>query len=100
MASKGLDIEPFYSDEEKNMSAIFDNYYILETMLTAPYPQMLEMNAEGNPVFATETRSEQDIKCFERAQNGIEEYFCEYLRIVPESARRINKKMDEKYYHW
>ncbi len=96
MADKGLDIEPFYSDKEKDMSAIFDNYYILETMLTAPYPQMLEMNAEGNPVFATETRTEQDIKCFERAQNGIEEYFCEYLRIVPESARKINKKLDEK----
>ncbi|WP_026667948.1 hypothetical protein [Butyrivibrio sp. AE2005] len=33
MADKGLDIEPFYSDEEKNSSAIFDNYYILETIL-------------------------------------------------------------------
>ena len=26
MADKGLDIVPFYSDEEKNSSEIFDNY--------------------------------------------------------------------------
>ncbi len=96
MADKGLDIEPFYSDEEKNTSAIFENYYILETMLTAPYPQMLEMDSDGNPAFATETRSEQDLRCFDRAQNGIEEYFREYLRIVPESIRQCNKKLDEK----
>ena len=96
MADKGLDIEPFYSDKEKDSSAIFDNYYILETILTAPYPQMLEMDTEGNPVFAAETRSEQDLKCFERAQNGIREYFKEYLRILPEEARGRNKKLDEK----
>ncbi len=44
MADKGLDIEPFYSDEEKNSSAIFDNYYILETILTALFPQLEEFD--------------------------------------------------------
>ncbi len=96
MADKGLDIEPFYSDEEKNTSVIFDNYYILETMLTAPYPQMEEMDNNGNPVFVKEIRSEQDLRVFERAQKGIMEYFEEYLRILPESARKENKKLDEK----
>ncbi|WP_031549221.1 hypothetical protein [Oribacterium sp. FC2011] len=96
MADKGLDIEPFYSDEEKNSSAIFDNYYILETILTAPYPQMEEMDNEGNPVFAKETRSAQDLRVFDRAQRGIMEYFEDYLSILPESARKENKKLDEK----
>lgn len=96
MADKGLDIESFYSDEEKNTSAIFDNYYILETMLTAPYPQMEEMDTEGNPVFVKETRSESDLKVFERAQQGVLQYFTDYLSIIPRSARRENKKLDEK----
>lgn len=96
MADKGLDIEPFYSEEEKDSSAIFDNYYILETILTAPFPQMKEMGPDGEPVYAKETRSERDLKCFERAQNGIIEYYREYLRIVPKSARTVNKKLDEK----
>lgn len=96
MADKGLDIEPFYSDEEKNTSAIFDNYYILETMLTAPYPQMEEMDKDGNPVFVEETRSEQDLRVFDRAQKGILKFFEDYLRILPESAWKENKKLDEK----
>ena len=96
MADKGLDIEPFYPDEEKNKSAIFDNYYILETMLTSPYSQMEEFDENGNPVFADETRSEKDIKVFERAQAGITDYFEEYMRLVPESARIENKLLDEK----
>ncbi len=96
MADKGLDIEPFYSDEEKNSSAIFDNYYILETMLTSPYSQMEEFDENGDPVFAEETRSESDIKVFEQAQEGIKEYFEDYMRLVPEEARVENKALDEK----
>lgn len=96
MSDKGLDIEPFYSDEEMNTSAIFDNYYILETMLTSPYPQMLEMDEDGKPVFAEETRSEKDINVFKRAQDGIEQYFRDYISIVPESSRTVNKVLDEK----
>ena len=96
MADKGLDIEPFYSNEEKNTSAIFENYYILETMLTSPHPQMLEMDKGGRPVFANETRSESDIQVLMRAQAGIEQYFKEYISIVPESIRTENKKIDEK----
>jgi FMN phosphatase YigB (HAD superfamily) len=93
MADKGLDIQPFYLEEEKNTSAIFDHYYILETILTSPYPQMEEFDEEGNPRFAAETRSEQDIRCFERAQNGIVSYFEDYLRILPKGARQENKKL-------
>ncbi len=96
MADKGLDIESFYSNEETLASAVYDNYYILETILTAPYPQIKEMDNEGNPIFAVETRSEQDLRCFKRAQNGIKEYFKEYISILPESARKENKKLDEK----
>lgn len=96
MADKGLDIEPFYSDEEKNASAIFDNYYILETMLTSPYSQMEEFDENGDPVFADETRSGTDIKVFEQAQAGIKKYFEEYISLVPECARIENKMLDEK----
>ena len=95
MADKGLDIEPFYSNEEKNASAIFDNYYILETMLTSPYSQMVEFDDEGDPSFADETRSAKDLRCFESAQEGIEEYFRAYVRLLPNEARAENKRLDE-----
>lgn len=97
MADKGLDIEPFYSDEEKNTSAIFDNYYILETMLTSPYPATEEFDEDGNPVYSKETRSEQDIRCFKRAQDGIVSYFDDYISILPEVGRQQNKRLDELF---
>lgn len=96
MADKGLDIEPFYTEQERNSSALFDNYYILETMLTSPYPQMLEMDENGRPVFAEETRNDADIKVFKRAQDGVIEYFKDYISIVPENARTVNRVLDEK----
>lgn len=95
MADKELDIEPFYSDEEKNGSVIFNSYYILEPILTSPYSQMLEFDENGVPQFAEETRSKKDIQCLEQAQNGIQAYFREYRNLCPISARKNNKKLDE-----
>lgn len=95
MAEKGLDIEPLYSDKEKDTSQIFDNYYILETILTAPFSQMLEFDDEGAPVYAKETRSKQDLACFERAQTGIIQFFEDYITLIPEGAREENKALDE-----
>lgn len=96
MADEGMDIEPFYSDEEKNASVIFENYYILETILTSPYSQMEEFDAEGNPIFASETRTDENIKCLEQVQRGITVYFEDYLAILPDAARTENKELDEK----
>ena len=96
MKDKGLDIEPFYSEEEKNFSEIFENYYILETLLTAPHPQVLEFDDEGKPVYAKELRGEKELHCFEQMQNGVMDFFEKYFAIVPDECRIINKQLDEK----
>lgn len=97
MKEKELDIQAFYGDEEKDCCAIYDNYYILETMLTAPHPSVKEFDESGNPVFADETRSERDMQCIEKAQKGILDYFKTYIRICPEAERVGNKKLDEVF---
>lgn len=96
MKDKDIDIEPFYSDEEKDTSVVFDNYYVLETLLTAPFPQVEEMDDRGKPVYAKETRNEKDLEVLNRAQGGIIDFFEDYLKILPESVRKENKKLDEK----
>lgn len=95
MKDKNLDIKSFYSEEERESSGIFDNYYILETLLTSPEASVDEFDQEGNPIFAKETRSDKDIACFMRAQEGIVEYVRKYISICPENERGINKKLDE-----
>lgn len=97
MKSMGLNIKSFYTEEEKDSSAIFDNYYILETLLTSPDPSIDEFDRDGVAVYAKETRKEKDIKCFLRAQEGILAYIKKYLSICPRSEMKINKKLDEAF---
>ena len=91
-----LDIEPFYSEDERENSAIFDNYYILETVLTAPHPQVLEFDKDGEPIYASETRAEAEIMCSERMQQGVEQFFRDYISILPRDCHSINKALDEE----
>lgn len=97
MKNKELDIKPFYTEEERDTSAIFDNYYILETLLTSPDASVDEFDSDGNAIYANETRSQRDIECFTRAQEGIVSYVENYLAICPRNEIRINKKLDEAF---
>lgn len=95
MKDKNLDIVSFYTETERDESAIFENYYILETLLTSPEASVDEFDEEGKPIFAKETRSDKDIACFIRAQDGIIEYVKKYMSICPGNELVINKKLDE-----
>ena len=97
MRGKNLDIISFYNDSEKNSSAIFQDYYILETMLTAPMPSVREFDEKGSPIYEQETRKAGDIRCFQEAQEGIREYFREYLKLCPISVRKTDKRLDEVF---
>lgn len=97
MREKNLDIISFYNNSERNSSAIFQEYYILETMLTAPMPSIKEFDEKGNPIYERETRKAGDILCFQEAQEGIRGYFREYLKLCPISARKTDKKLDEVF---
>ena len=97
MCDKGLDILPFYQKEEMENSAIFENYYILETMLTSPEPSVQGFDEQGTPVYAEETRNEKDIQCFQSAQEGIFDYFTAYLSLCPNLTGGVNKKLDEQF---
>lgn len=98
MADKGLDICSFYTEEETKTSAIFENYYILETLLTAPYPSVCGFDEGGKPVYSKETRKDTDIQCFQAAQEGILEYFKLYLKYCPKAELQENRKLDEVFF--
>ena len=96
MADKDIEIESFYTEAERDKSAIFDSYYILESILTSPMPSVNEFDSDGNPVYAEETRSEENIKCVLKMQQGILNYVDDYLKLVPSELRVINKQLDER----
>ena len=94
MADKDLSIEPFYTENEKSDSRIFDDYYILETVLTSPDPQVLEFDEAGEPVYDKETRSKDDIECILQVQGDIIDYFKDYISF---GIHVENKKLDEAF---
>lgn len=95
MKKYNLDIEAFYTANEKNGSTIFEDYYILETILTSPDPTVNEFDVDGHPVFAKETRSRGDLACVLEEQRGIYEYFSAFLKLCPDVSNVENKKLDE-----
>jgi len=97
MKDKQIDIIPFYSEEERENSAIFDDYYIIETILTAPYPSVSEFDNNGKAIYSEETRSKKDIECIMNVQDGILEYIKKYLSICPKNEVKINKNLDEAF---
>lgn len=97
MKDKGLRIKPFYTETEREGSSVFENYYILETLLTSPEPSVEEFTEEGEAVYAKESRSKKDIECIMRAQEGILDYTRKFLRICPGMEIKINKGLDEAF---
>lgn len=94
MRDKGLKIYSFY-DGSTNESAIYENYYILETLLTAPHPSVTGFDEEGCPLYASDPRSYEDMRCFKKAQDGILDYLKLYLRYCPKLGGKVNKGLDE-----
>lgn len=92
MKDKGIDVCSFYENDDT--SVVFDNYYILEPLLTAPHSSVIGFDRDGKPVYSVETRQDKDIRCFQRAQEGIFEYFKTYVKLCPKLERKINRDMD------
>lgn len=97
MRDKKLDIRSFYENGELHSNVIYENYYILETILTSPWPSILGFDENGRVLYAEELRSEGDIDCFLKVQDGITAYFENYLRICPELDKGIDKELDEVF---
>lgn len=97
MQGKGLDILPFYNKQETDHSEIYENYYILETILTSAMPSIKEFDEHGEPCYAYETRKEEDIRCVQAAQDGVFDYFKTYLKLCPGAEVYVDKKLDELF---
>ncbi len=97
MKDKGIEIQSFYGSQDVGCCMVYEDYYILETLLTAPHPSVIGFNKEGVPLYGLETRKDRDLMCFMRAQEGILDYFKEYVRLCPPNERVINRKLDEVF---
>ena len=95
MKKMGLDIVAYYTEDEREGSIIFDDYYILETVLTSPMPSIIKFDENGEACYTEETRSKEAIDCVLEIQRGIFEYFQMYIQQYTKMERYSCKKIDE-----
>ncbi len=87
-----------YTEDEREGSIIFDDYYILETVLTSPMPSIIKFDENGEACYTEETRSKEAIDCVLEIQRGILNIF----RCISSNIQRWNDtqvKIDEIFYH-
>lgn len=96
MNDKQIQIESFFTEREKIKSTIYQDYYILETILTSFSPSVNEFNISGEPIYAEETRLKEDLDCIYEVQSGILNYIKDFIKIYPIEQLKINKKLDEQ----
>lgn len=91
---ENLKIDDFYGNE----NGIFENYDILETVLASTSPSILGFDENGNAIYASEYRTPNEIQCILKIQDGIEQYFEDFLKICPKSKFEIQKEQDELFF--
>lgn len=95
MKEKELDITAFYDEDELRENAIYEDYYILETVLTSPQPSIVGFYEDGTPCYTCETRTPQELRCVEKMQAGITDYFQIYCSLCAEGETETDQKLDE-----
>jgi FMN phosphatase YigB (HAD superfamily) len=91
----GMDAEALYDGTDRYNSAMFDTYYLLEFLMTSPQPCALGFDDAGEPVYKAESRSEEEIRCCMRGQEGVLDYFRTYLEVCPRAQRGGNLALDD-----
>lgn len=71
-----------YQEMEDNAEDIIDNNNFLESILTSPEPSITDIDANGDPVFASEERTKKEIESVLTIQKGIERFFFEYINTM------------------
>jgi len=87
-----LSVASFYSDEERDNSKVYEDYFILENLLTSPMSSLKCFDENGIPEYAEETRSKEEIAFIMALQDGILTVFGKYLELLPESLRTESDK--------
>lgn len=93
---KDLKVESFFGlDEAKEEGGIYEDYFILENVLTSPMPSLKGFDESGNPEYVTESRSKEDIDFIMQVQEGIVEYFKQYLDTMKVTKLEEDKRCSE-----
>lgn len=96
--ANNLEIDTFYDINDVTGQSVFDDFYILEPIVSSKDSTLEEFDINGDPVFSPEVRTEDEIRAMDEIQAGILEYALQYLAICPFDEIKINQELDEKVF--
>nr|WP_302167719.1 hypothetical protein [uncultured Schaedlerella sp.] len=71
-----------FQEIKDDVEEIVENNNFLESVLTSPEPSLVDMNENGDSIFASEERSHVEIEGVMSIQKGIESFFFEYFNTM------------------
>ena len=92
---KNLNIRDYVKDTNCNIDSVEENYFWLESVIKEPRPSILSVDHNANPIFAKEKRTKDVLNRIQAAQQGIEDFFKEYVKLSLE-----NQEMDSFHNEW
>lgn len=92
-----IEVESLYTDDGKTGSKIFEDFYILEPVISAPHPSVIDFTSDGEPVYDKEERSDEEVDAMEHIQDGILRFARDYVRICPDDYRTINTELSARF---
>ena len=63
--------------------------------MTSPKPSIVGFHEDGTPCYVCETRTPQELRCVEKMQTGITDYFQIYCSLCAEGETETDQKLDE-----
>jgi len=70
----------FYNNHPRNAeSNFFENYLQLEVIMTSYEPSITSYDEEGRPVFADESRSQEELFFVMKVQKAIMDFWCDFI---------------------
>lgn len=90
-----LEVFSFIDTENKQNSSIFQDYYILETILTSPQSSIVDFDDEGKPIYGDESRTKEEIESVLAIQQGIIEFFRDFVRLRNTNDLQNNTLLSE-----
>lgn len=94
---KRLRVSPFFEPKEDGHSGgIYEDYFVLEAILTSLDPSLKGFDAEGKPDYLPESRTPEEIEFIRQVHEGIVQYFEQYIGIVQPVDNCVSQECSEE----
>lgn len=103
----GMDIEPFLARtspmQNEQGCRLLESYFLIESMMSSPFPFLLCLGKDGGEVYEKEHRSKEELGHLKEIQQGIQDAFCERMensgtcKVSKELADLLASCLQEKY---